>query len=806
MLDTKTQSILAQLITHLRNPLYRNGYALASSAILTAAVGMVYWVLAARLYPPSLVGLNSAIISAMMLLGGIAQLNLSNANLRFIPNSGRLTPRLVRITYLVTLGVAGVISLVFLSQLHFVAPALDILATNPWLMSIFVLATMAWGIFALEDGVLTGLRQAPFVPVENTLYAIIKVVLMVELIHITPQLGVFGSWVIGIIIIVLPTTYYIFKRLIPLHVQETGERESPLVFSQLTGYIAGDYLGATAWLACTSLMPLLVTQLVGPTANAYYYLSWQISLLLYAITKSLGASMVVEAASHPNELRQLSTRIVIHSIVIIVPMILILEAGAPFVLHLFGERYASEGTSLLRWLLPSAIPYIVISADINIARVQRRIPRVAIVLVSTCLLVLGLSYWLLPRLGVIAAGYAWLGSETLIALGIVFSRIPSLKSIYGSQDKLRMTPVRIGPMKIMDPAADSHPLLVQITHPWRMIANWERLKQTSPLIPAIIQQIPPQAGRGAYQKWQVQYIVQTQTDRIVLALGPEPGPALILVKLPTSQEATLSQERQAEALSILNANPALEDLRPLLPVPLAHGKIENQPFSIERILPGMDARLIAKYPDRMAQVESEAIRSITRLHHNTLSQRVFNEAEWRARVGAPLELVCETLQRIPGSQPYLLSVTRLGAELQQALVGKSIALSWVHGDFVPDNLLVDLREGHLSGILDWELAEPDGFPILDIMQLLMATRRETQHKELGRLVVDLLKNPNTWSSHERSLIESALSDLPGHALNFRQLLLLFWLQHISGNLTKATRYRRHIWWIYANIYPVLQVI
>jgi O-antigen/teichoic acid export membrane protein len=86
---------VAQLITHLRTPLYRNGYALVLSSATTSVLGVAYWIVAARTYTPAAVGLNAAAISAMMFLAGVSQLNLMSALLRFIPGAGRATGQFV---------------------------------------------------------------------------------------------------------------------------------------------------------------------------------------------------------------------------------------------------------------------------------------------------------------------------------------------------------------------------------------------------------------------------------------------------------------------------------------------------------------------------------------------------------------------------------------------------------------------------------------------------------------------------------------------------------------------------------------
>ena len=52
----------------MRAPLTRNGYSLVASAGVTSALGLVYWVVAARLYTPAEVGVNAALLSTMMAL------------------------------------------------------------------------------------------------------------------------------------------------------------------------------------------------------------------------------------------------------------------------------------------------------------------------------------------------------------------------------------------------------------------------------------------------------------------------------------------------------------------------------------------------------------------------------------------------------------------------------------------------------------------------------------------------------------------------------------------------------------------
>ncbi|MBW3590991.1 MAG: hypothetical protein KY393_03945, partial [Actinobacteria bacterium] len=93
---------LAQFRNDLSDPLLRNAYALLINALGTSVLGLIYWILAARFYGPTLVGASSALISALLLAATVAQLNLGGTLARFLPRAGEDSRRLVLIAYAVS--------------------------------------------------------------------------------------------------------------------------------------------------------------------------------------------------------------------------------------------------------------------------------------------------------------------------------------------------------------------------------------------------------------------------------------------------------------------------------------------------------------------------------------------------------------------------------------------------------------------------------------------------------------------------------------------------------------------------------
>lgn len=416
----------ARLVAHIRTPLYGNGYALVSSSVVTCALGAAYWILAARLYTAEAVGLNSALISTMMLLAGISQLNLMSALNRFIPVAGGATRRLLVLSYLIAIGVAGLVGLAFARTVETLAPALGVLAHNDWLAVWFIAATMAWCVFVLQDSALVGLHQAVWVPIENGAFALGKIVLLISVAGALPSFGVFASWSIPFMLVLVPTNLLIFCVLVPRHVRGTVGQAHPPVAGQIARYVAGDYLGALFWLACTTLLPIMVVQHAGYAANAYFFLAWQVAFSLHLVSPNMGSSLIAEAAADQEQLAAYAYQIGRHVARVVVPGALLLVVTAPYMLGLFGSDYATEGTPVLRLLALAAIPNIVQTLFVSVARVQRRVGVVALTLGVFCGCVLGLSYVLLPRLGIVGVALAWLAVETALALVLLLGPLRAL--------------------------------------------------------------------------------------------------------------------------------------------------------------------------------------------------------------------------------------------------------------------------------------------------------------------------------------------------------------------------------------------
>jgi O-antigen/teichoic acid export membrane protein len=187
-------------------------------------------------------------------------------------------------------------------------------------------------------------------------------------------------------------------------------------------YAGSDYLGTLCWSAATTLPPIIVLEHAGARESAYFSLAWVVANTLYLISLNMGASLLVEAAGDSAGPAAGCRRVLRHTGALLALAITALVVGAPLVLRVFGPGYARNGSTLLQLLALSALPHLVVSTAISACRVLGRMRVVVAIQAGLATAVLTLTVVLLPVLGVLGAGVAWLAAQTATALALLIAR------------------------------------------------------------------------------------------------------------------------------------------------------------------------------------------------------------------------------------------------------------------------------------------------------------------------------------------------------------------------------------------------
>ncbi len=419
-MTSATYGVRAAVRLRLADPLLRSAYSLILNVVVTSVLGLGFWIAAARMFEPSTVGRDGALVSAMILVSTICAMNLGSGILRFLPISKLDPAHVVLGAYAATILVSGVGATAFVLVAPRVSDGYSFLAHDTTLAVVYVLAVTAWGVFALQDSVLTALRRAPWIPLENAVFGVLKIAALPILLAAGSLHAVFIAWVIPVVLLLLPINYLIFSRAIPGRPDVSDELSPIERFGRrgLVGFLANDYLAAIFIQASTTLLPVLVVALLGSSQGAFFYMPFTIISAFDLLFINVAASMTVEASMAGERLSEFARATVRRFGGVLVTGILVVVAGADLILMPFGSAYVDGGGALLRLLACASVFRAIIGLYSAICRVQGRAGRVLCIQAAVFALVISVTLVIGRSHGLEGIGMAWLIANAVVACAI----------------------------------------------------------------------------------------------------------------------------------------------------------------------------------------------------------------------------------------------------------------------------------------------------------------------------------------------------------------------------------------------------
>ncbi len=394
----------------------RSTHALMLTTIVNGALGFAFWVLAARLYSTEVVGLNSALVAIMITIATLSQFSIGVMFVRFLPESNR--PRQL---ILVGYALSGVVAVVLAAALAIIVPRvsgnISVLRTHPWLAAVWVASAALWCVFGLQDRALTALRFTRWVPLENGVFGILKIAVLVVMAGIGATEGVLFAWVIPMVLLILPVNWLVFgpaaRAHTPIHeegvVQRFGRR-------RLVHYLGFTGLATVLDQGMQAAIPLLVIGILGATQNAYFYIPFTIVMTMEILIDSGVTALTVEGSFAASRLRELTLSLGRRLLIMVGPLVVGLVVFAPLVLLFFGRDYAAHGTTVLRLLAVASVLRGAIWVFVGVCRVQGRALFIFFESMATSILAIVLIAFGAHEWGLNGVGLGWLAANVVVAV------------------------------------------------------------------------------------------------------------------------------------------------------------------------------------------------------------------------------------------------------------------------------------------------------------------------------------------------------------------------------------------------------
>ena len=387
-----------------------------TGTILTSALGLVFWIVAANLYDVADFGVATTAIYTMLMLADVAALGLRSGLVRYLPLSGRATGRTIVWGYGLAAASAGLTGVGFLVGLDLWAPDLDELTATALTFAFFAVATSCWALFNLQDAVLVSLRKAPWVPIENGIFGLLKIALLFPFAAWSPRLGIFWAWTLPVFPIVVAINVLVARQ-VRGRTRPVGgtERSGPPLRDMLLFSLA-DWLSSVARLAAFVIIPLMVLAVEGKVRAGYFNVAWIITFAVFTLSINAAHALLAENSHEQDKEQRNTMQAGLLSLGLTVPIAVVGVVGAPLLLLVYGSDFSDNASNLLRILLVAAVPNVVHQIHVGRLRSQGRMRDVIVLETVLSIIVVSLSWVLLSRYGINGVGVAWLIGLSILAL------------------------------------------------------------------------------------------------------------------------------------------------------------------------------------------------------------------------------------------------------------------------------------------------------------------------------------------------------------------------------------------------------
>lgn len=393
----------------LRGRLMVNAGALMLSSVATGVLGLVYWIVAGRLFDAAEVGRASALISTATMLSSVACLSLGGSYQRFLPLAGHQTRAAIVGGYLLTGGVGILLGAGF----AFSGLADKLLHTTGQRLA-FPVAVLVFTVFALTDPILTGLGRAPAVAAKNISASVLKVVPLALLSTGAAAMGIVASWTgvsmaVAAVFVVVALTHAASRRVEP-DLPSTRE---------LFGFQGVFLLMMLVSAALPLALPLIVVQHLGTAENAYFNLAWTMCAAAGLLRGALCSAFIVEASTPGADRPALLARMLpVYGATALLTG-LGLALGGPLVLAAAGPEYLRAAWPLMVIMGMVSMAESLVTGYYTVAQLLRRLRWMLASQVLIVATTLAGAVLLVPRLGITGVGVAEAIAMTAALLAVL---------------------------------------------------------------------------------------------------------------------------------------------------------------------------------------------------------------------------------------------------------------------------------------------------------------------------------------------------------------------------------------------------
>jgi len=379
-------------------------------------LGLIFWLIVAKAYPESTVGINVTITSSLMLISRLALLGFPVTLVRLLPEEKN--PSVMVNSYCIASVLLSILfTLIYIVFLPYITPELAHLRTSPMFIVTCLILSSTITIHIFLQAVFIAERQGLYVFLKELALSVVRVggAILIAFFFFTRYLGITEVWTLSFVIGAIVSVLFLKKT----RIKGLGIRNfSFTVLRKGTRLSLENFLVEFLITLPPLLLPIIITNRLGSEQSAYFYMAWMIAYFLFTISLSVGQSLLAEGStSLLTWIKDIKRAIKFTFLLVIIGTIVAWFLGST-ILDFLGKSYSLESLSLLKILLISAIPFIGTALYTSILRVETKMKELGLLWSVTMVVFFIASFLLLPNYGIESIGWSWLGVHTAICIYI----------------------------------------------------------------------------------------------------------------------------------------------------------------------------------------------------------------------------------------------------------------------------------------------------------------------------------------------------------------------------------------------------
>lgn len=385
-----------------QDTLLQNSIYLMLSTGTISVLGFVFWMICSRLFTPDEIGLATSLISAMSLISYMSLLGFNSTFIRILPTSTNRN-NIINTGLILSIIASVFISILYLEAIDLIAPKLKIILSTNWREIGFVILVTLATTNLLTDSIFVAFRGAKYnLLINGFIQGIIKLLLPLILVF----LGSYGiflasgaaasvAMVASIIFLVLKFEY---KPELTINIQ---------TLKNVFHYSFINYIASAFNIIPTLILPLIVLNHLGAASAGYYYISFTVANLLYAVVYSVSSSLFAEGSYGEIPLKKLIKKSILIISVLIIPASFILAILGPYIIGLLGKSYSNSTIDLIRIFAIASPAVMAYTLGNVILRVTHRVYSIIFVNFVYVISISGFALLWADK-GLVWIGMAWL--------------------------------------------------------------------------------------------------------------------------------------------------------------------------------------------------------------------------------------------------------------------------------------------------------------------------------------------------------------------------------------------------------------